>query len=92
MVGSEHRPHGGQSHLTARFVMKVARLMVAAFLAVSVAGFAFGDDAKPAKKYKEGGCCAKAAAKGEACKHDCCVAAEKEGKVCEKCNPPAKKE
>ena len=38
------------------------------------------------KKYKEGGCCAKAKAKGEACAHPCCVAAEKEGKVCKKCN------
>jgi len=38
------------------------------------------------KKYKEGGCCAKAAKKGEKCAHPCCVAAEKDGKVCEKCN------
>lgn len=32
-------------------------------------------------------CCDKAKAKGEECKHKCCVAAKKEGKVCEKCNP-----
>lgn len=37
-------------------------------------------------KYKEGGCCDKAAKKGEKCKHPCCVDAEKAGKVCEKCN------
>ena len=32
-------------------------------------------------------CCDKAKAKGEECKHKCCVDAKKEGKVCEKCNP-----
>lgn len=37
-------------------------------------------------KYKEGGCCDKAAKKGEKCAHPCCVDAEKAGKVCEKCN------
>ena len=38
------------------------------------------------KRYKDGGCCDKAAKKGEKCAHPCCVAAEKDGKVCEKCN------
>ena len=38
------------------------------------------------KKYKEGGCCDKAAKKGEKCSHPCCVKAEAEGKVCAKCN------
>ena len=38
------------------------------------------------KKYKDGGCCDKAAKKGEKCAHPCCVAAEKDGKACEKCN------
>ena len=33
-------------------------------------------------------CCDDAKAKGEACAHKCCVAAKKDGKVCEKCNPP----
>ena len=32
-------------------------------------------------------CCEKAKAKGEECKHQCCIDAKKEGKVCEKCNP-----
>jgi hypothetical protein len=32
-------------------------------------------------------CCEKAKAKGEECKHKCCVAAAKDGKTCEKCNP-----
>ena len=38
------------------------------------------------KKYKEGGCCDKANKKGEKCEHPCCVTAEKDNKVCEKCN------
>ena len=38
------------------------------------------------KKYKEGGCCDKAHKKGEKCEHPCCVTAEKDNKVCEKCN------
>ncbi|MEZ0274455.1 MAG: hypothetical protein ACAH88_06085 [Roseimicrobium sp.] len=37
-------------------------------------------------KYKEGGCCDKAAKAGKKCEHPCCVDAEKAGKVCEKCN------
>ena len=49
------------------------------------AGAAEGD-----KKYTEGSCCAKAAAKGEKCKHPCCVAAEAKGEVCKKCNKDAK--
>jgi hypothetical protein len=32
-------------------------------------------------------CCEKAAAAGKECTHKCCVAAHKEGKSCEKCNP-----
>ena len=39
---------------------------------------------KPAKKLT---CCEKAAADDKECKHKCCVAAHKEGKSCEKCNP-----
>ena len=32
-------------------------------------------------------CCEKAAAEGKECTHKCCVAAHKDGKSCEKCNP-----
>lgn len=32
-------------------------------------------------------CCEKAAAEKKACPHKCCVAAKKDGKTCEKCNP-----
>lgn len=38
------------------------------------------------KKYKEGGCCAKAKKAGKVCSHPCCVEAEKKGEVCKKCN------
>jgi hypothetical protein len=48
----------------------------------SMTTLSFGAD----KKYKEGGCCDVAKKKGEACVHPCCVKAEKDGKVCEKCN------
>src|SRR5581483_1525266 len=34
---------------------------------------------------KQADCCKKAADKGEACSHKCCVAAAKDGKECEKC-------
>ena len=74
--------------------MKVGHWLMAAMLAVSACGtvsFAAEKAAdKPAdKQYKEGGCCDKAKKAGEACKHKCCVAAEKDGKVCEKCNKAA---
>ncbi len=36
-------------------------------------------------------CCEKAKAAGKECAHKCCVAAVKDGKVCEKCNPPKDK-
>ena len=32
-------------------------------------------------------CCQKASAEGKECTHKCCVAAHKDGKSCEKCNP-----
>jgi hypothetical protein len=32
-------------------------------------------------------CCEKAAAQGKDCTRKCCIAAHKEGKSCEKCNP-----
>jgi hypothetical protein len=39
---------------------------------------------RPQKKQT---CCEQAAAAGKECSHKCCVAAHKEGKSCEKCNP-----
>ena len=32
-------------------------------------------------------CCEKAIAEGKECKNKCCLAAHKNGKSCEKCNP-----
>ena len=32
-------------------------------------------------------CCQKAKAEKKECTHKCCVAAQRAGKVCEKCNP-----
>jgi hypothetical protein len=36
---------------------------------------------------REKTCCEKAAAAGKDCTHKCCVAAHKDHKSCEKCNP-----
>jgi hypothetical protein len=41
----------------------------------------------PAKAETKGTCCQQAAAKDKACTHKCCVAAHKDGRSCEKCNP-----
>ena len=58
------------------------KTMLTLLTSAALAGSAFA--AEP--KYKEGGCCDKAAKKGEKCAHPCCVEAEKAQKVCEKCN------
>ncbi len=42
--------------------------------------------AAPTLKFKEGGCCDKAAKAGGACSHPCCKEAAASGKACEKCN------
>ena len=72
--------------------MKNLRLL----LALAVAGFAAAalqaDEKKDAPVSKVAGCCAKAEAKGEKCTHECCVAAAKEGKNCEKCHGSGKLE
>jgi hypothetical protein len=74
--------------------MKLGRWMMAAMLAFSVGTIALAEDKKtddaPKKAFKEGGCCDKAQKAGKTCEHKCCVAAEAEKKVCEKCNPPKK--
>ena len=58
-------------------------LVVLGGLASLLAGSALAAE-KPAKKLT---CCETAAAGGKECPHKCCVAAHKEGKSCEKCNP-----
>lgn len=62
--------------------MKITHIL-AAIAALALCGTAFAAE----KEYKAGGCCDKATKKGEKCAHPCCVEAEKENKVCEKCNP-----
>ena len=53
---------------------------------LSAIAFALALMASPAlAEHKQGGCCKKAAEKGEACAHKCCVEAAKSGKECEKC-------
>ena len=66
---------------TLRFVLAlgIASMMGLSF---ATAGDKGGDKPK---------CCAKAAEKGEACKHECCVKAKEAGEACASCKP-AKKE
>jgi hypothetical protein len=64
--------------------MKLLRIMViVGCLASLLAGSALAAE-KPEKKQT---CCEKAAALTKECNHKCCIAAHKEGKSCEKCNP-----
>lgn len=39
------------------------------------------------KESRKQTCCEKAAAEGTECKRKCCLAAHRDGKSCEKCNP-----
>ena len=77
---------------------QIASLLVIALVCASVAFAASpSPDVKPAtttkesSKFKAGGCCDKADKKGDKCQHPCCVKVAADGKVCEKCNAPAKK-
>ncbi len=64
--------------------MKLIKNMLVAACACSLlAGVAMAADTPPKKLT----CCEQAAAEKRECKHKCCVAAHKEGKSCEKCNP-----
>lgn len=62
--------------------MKLLSILSVIAMSGALATSAFAVD----KKYKEGGCCEKAHKKGEKCAHPCCVSAEKDNKVCAKCN------
>lgn len=62
--------------------MKLTSILTVVITSLALAGSGIAAD----KQYKAGGCCDKAQKKGEKCAHPCCVAAEKDGKVCEKCN------
>ncbi len=64
--------------------MKVSKLIVAVVFACSlVVGYAADQKATT----KNLTCCEKAAADSKQCTHKCCVAAHRDGKSCEKCNP-----
>jgi hypothetical protein len=65
-------------------IMKSLKMLVAVACVLSLlAGSAFPAE----KKEKKLTCCEQAATAHKECKHKCCVAAHKEGKSCEKCNP-----
>jgi hypothetical protein len=64
--------------------MNITKLLLAGVFAFATS-VGFAADAKQT-------CCEKAKAAGKECSHPCCVAAVKDGKVCEKCNPPKKEE
>ena len=81
------RPHHDNRDAGGHHKQKTKSMKLTSILTIIVTSLALVTSGLAAdKKNKEGGCCAKAKAKGEACKHPCCVAAEKDGKVCEKCN------
>ena len=63
--------------------MRTLKLLVlAAFTWCVLAGPGIADEKKPKLT-----CCQEAKAKGEECKHRCCINAHKANKSCEKCNP-----
>ena len=76
--------------------MKLARIMMAAALTLTVGGISIAADKaadKAAEKPKitEGSCCDKAKKDGKECAHKCCVEATKNQTVCTKCNKQEKK-
>jgi hypothetical protein len=79
--------------------MKTVLRLLALVAVCSSLAIAATTTAAPAKKdapavdtskFKTGGCCEKSEKGGKPCAHPCCVKVAKDGKVCEKCNPPAK--
>jgi hypothetical protein len=60
----------------------VLALGIASVMGLSIAS---AGDEKPK-------CCAKAAEKGEECKHECCVKAKEAGETCKQCAPAKKEE
>jgi len=77
--------------------MKLIKLITITACAFAlVAGSTMAQEKNAEKKLKgkivAGSCCDKKIKAGETCTHKCCVAAAKDGKVCEKCNKVEKKE
>lgn len=56
--------------------------------AVACVSFLLAQPATSAEKAaKKLTCCQQAAAEGRECRNKCCIAAHRQGKSCEKCNP-----
>jgi hypothetical protein len=64
--------------------MKLIKTLVVLGCLFSLLAGTAGAADKPQKPQT---CCEKAAVAGKECTHKCCVAAHKDGKSCEKCNP-----
>jgi len=64
--------------------MKSIRIFLAMSLACAFVTSSLLAADQPAKQLT---CCEQAAQKGKECTHKCCVAAHRDGKSCEKCNP-----
>ena len=66
-------------------------LLTLAFVSLFAGAALFAvDEKKDAPAAKVAGCCAKAAADGKKCTHECCVEAAKAGNNCEKCKGSGK--
>jgi hypothetical protein len=64
--------------------MKLIKFVVVIACAYSLLnGSGFGAEKSSGKLT----CCQEAAANNKECKHRCCIAAHKDGKSCQKCNP-----
>jgi hypothetical protein len=61
----------------------IKNLVVLMSVCSLLAGPLLAADTAPTKQT----CCEKAAAENKECRNKCCVAAHKNGKSCEKCNP-----
>lgn len=64
--------------------MKIIRSMV---LLACAAAWMSASAVAADKQAKKLTCCEEAKAAGKDCTHKCCLAAHKDGKSCEKCNP-----
>ena len=64
--------------------LRNATVIAAAFFLIAGTAAAQQSQDKPAKKLT---CCQKAYAQDKECRNKCCLAAHRQGKSCEKCNP-----
>lgn len=78
------RPHQVYPNPNRYPPMKSLRLIPVIALGL-ILGFAVSRAEEAKHEGVHAKCCAKAEKNGEACKHECCVAAAKDHKNCEKC-------